>query len=194
LAQAFDAPKFDRTSKSKETEMSITMNRRRWIGLSLIGVAGAGALGALFAVPALGGGGPFGHGHGHGLWGRHGHHRFSEERVRAHVEWMLRGVDASAEQVDEITRIATATAADLHGARDRHADHAQIVAALSAETVDRAALETLRAEHVTAVETASHKLTDALAQIAEVLTPAQRAQLAAQHDKLRALHEAEAEE
>ena len=170
--------------------MSLTMNRRRWIGLSLIGVAGAGALAALVAAPAFGGG-PFGQGLLHGGWGRHGKHKFSEEHIRAHAEWMLRGVDASAEQVDEITRIATAAAADLHGARDRHADHAKIVAALSAETVDRAALEALRAEHVSALETASHKLTDALAQIAEVLTPAQRAELAAQHDKLRALHGAE---
>jgi protein CpxP len=168
--------------------MSFKMNRRRWIGLSLIGVAGAGALGALFAAPAFGGG-PLGH--GHGFWRGHGQHRLSEAQVRAHVEWILRGVDASEAQIDEITRIATATAQELRGVRDRRADHAQIVAALSGESVDRAALEALRAEHVTALEDASHKLTEALAQVAEALTPAQRAELAAQHEKLFTLHEAE---
>jgi protein CpxP len=174
--------------------MSFTMNRRRWIGLSLIGVAGAGALGALFAAPALGGG-PFGHEHGRHGWGwrRHGH-ALSEERIRAHVEWMLRGVDASAEQIDEIARIAADAAKELHAARDRRADHAAITAALSAEVVDRAALETLRAEHVAALEAASHKLTETLAQVAEVLTPAQRAELAAQHAKLLSLHDEGGEE
>jgi protein CpxP len=172
--------------------MRFAMNRRRWIGLSLIGVAGASALGGLLAAPALGGG-PLGFGHGHGGWGRHGHHRFSEERIRAHVEWMLRGIDVSAEQVDAITRIASEAARDLQGARDRRADHAAVVTALSGETVDRAALEALRAEHVAALESASHKLTEALAEIAEVLTPAQRAALAAQHEKLRALRDAETE-
>ena len=96
--------------------MRFRMNRRRWIGLSLAGLAGAGVFGTLFARPALGG--PFGPGHG---FGRHGHHRFDAEHVRAHVAWWLRSVDATPEQVDEITRIATETARELQGARDRAA-------------------------------------------------------------------------
>ena len=34
--------------------MKFQMNRRRWLGLSLAGLAGAGALGTLFAAPASG--------------------------------------------------------------------------------------------------------------------------------------------
>ncbi|MBM4382419.1 MAG: hypothetical protein FJ091_03520 [Deltaproteobacteria bacterium] len=61
--------------------MKFTMNRRRWIGLSLAGIAGAGALGALFAAPALGGGGGW-LGHGGGRWGHHGRHHFDESEIR----------------------------------------------------------------------------------------------------------------
>jgi Spy/CpxP family protein refolding chaperone len=171
--------------------MSFRMNRRRWVGLSLAGVVGAGALGALLAAPAFGRGGLFGH--GHGGWGRHGHQRLDEAHIRAHVEWLLRGNDATPEQIEEITRIASAAAQDLHGLRDRGRDHARLVTALSGETVDRAALEALRAEHVAALEDGSRKLTDALAQVAEVLTPAQRAALAAQHEKWSALRGGDAE-
>jgi Spy/CpxP family protein refolding chaperone len=160
--------------------MSFRMNRRRWVGLSLAGVVGAGALGALLAAPAFGRGGLFGH--GHGGWGRHGHQRLDEAHIRAHVEWLLRGNDATPEQIEEITRIASAAAQELHGLRDR-----------GRETVDRAALEALRAEHVAALEDGSRKLTDALAQVAEVLTPAQRAALAAQHEKWSALRGGDAE-
>jgi Spy/CpxP family protein refolding chaperone len=171
----------------EENVMQFQMNRRRWLGASLIGVAGAGALGALLAAPALGGpSGFFGHGP---RWGHHGAHRFDEERIREHVEWMLREVDASDAQIDAITRIASSTAKDLEGMREAHQGaHAQLVTALSGESVDRAALEALRSEHLAAAETASRQLTDALAQIAEVLTPAQRSALAAQHEKHWARH------
>jgi Spy/CpxP family protein refolding chaperone len=168
--------------------MNFTMNRRRWIGLSLAGVAGAGALGALFAAPALGGGGGW-LGHGGGRFGHHGRHHFDESDVREHVEWILRDANATDAQVDEITRIATATAQDLRGLREgARGAHDEIAAALGGESVDRAALEALRAEHLAAAETASRKLTDALAQVAEVLTPEQRKVLIEQHAKRRARH------
>ncbi len=160
--------------------MRFQMNRRRWLGLSLIGVVGAGALGALLAAPAFGGPrGLFGHGP---RWGHHGRHDFDEANVRRHVEWVLRGVDASDAQIDEITRIAALVAQDLHAGRDRAGDHARVAAALSGAQVDRDALEAMRAEHVAALEAASVKITEALAQIAEVLTPEQRAELAAEHE------------
>jgi protein CpxP len=161
--------------------MRLQMNRRRWLGLSLVAVAGAGALGALLAAPALGGPrGLFGHGP---RFGHHGAHRFDEAHVRRHVEWVLRGVDPSEAQVDEITRITTAAAQEMHAGRDRAADHAKITAALSGARVDREALEALRAGHVAALDAASVKLTEALAQVAEVLTPEQRAELAEEHAK-----------
>jgi Spy/CpxP family protein refolding chaperone len=63
--------------------------------------------------------------------------------------------------------------------RERHLDlRTQVRDVLAAPTVDRAKLEALRAEHLKVAEEASQKVTTALAEAAEVLTPAQRADLA----------------
>ena len=51
------------------------------------------------------------------------------------------------------------------------------VETLAAPTVDRAKLETLRADQMKLAETATKRATDAVADIADVLTPAQRADL-----------------
>jgi Spy/CpxP family protein refolding chaperone len=166
--------------------MGIRMNRRRWLGFSLLGVVSAGALGALLVAPARGG--PY----GHGGWWRHGRGPVSEERIRAHVEWMLRGIDVSGEQLDRIAAIAARTQGELRELRGEHGRaRGELLAALTGPTVDRAALEALRARHVAAADAASRKLTEALAEAAEVLTPEQRAQLAAQHAKLHAGEDAD---
>jgi len=61
--------------------------------------------------------------------------------------------------------------------------HGQLLAALSGETVDRAAIEAARVEAISAIDQGSKDLAKSLGDIAEVLTPAQRAQLAHLHDK-----------
>jgi Spy/CpxP family protein refolding chaperone len=55
----------------------------------------------------------------------------------------------------------------------------QAVALLSAEHVDRAALEALRAQQLQLAEQGSKRITQALADIADVLTVDQKKQLAA---------------
>ena len=62
--------------------------------------------------------------------------------------------------------------AKMHDARR------QAVALLSQQHVDRAALEALRADQLKLAENASQRLTQALADVADVLTPEQRQQLA----------------
>jgi Spy/CpxP family protein refolding chaperone len=63
--------------------------------------------------------------------------------------------------------------------RDRMREaRAQAVALLSEPTVDRGALEALRAGQLQAAEQASRRLTQALADVADVLTPEQRKQIA----------------
>ena len=57
--------------------------------------------------------------------------------------------------------------------------HQQLLAALTAPTVDRAAIETVRADAITRIDQGSKDLAKAVGDIAEVLTPAQRQQLAA---------------
>ena len=59
-----------------------------------------------------------------------------------------------------------------------HDARRQAVALLSQESIDRAALETLRAGQLQLAEQASKRFTQALADVADVLTPDQRKQLA----------------
>jgi periplasmic protein CpxP/Spy len=54
---------------------------------------------------------------------------------------------------------------------------------LAAQTVDRARLETLRAEQMQLADATSKRITEAVAEAAEVLNPAQRAELSRQIER-----------
>jgi Spy/CpxP family protein refolding chaperone len=99
------------------------------------------------------------------------------------MEWAidraLWSVDATAEQRKKITAIAERAADDIYALREQHlAGRQQIRQALAAATVDRAKIEALRAEQMKLADTASQRITAALVEAAEVLTPEQRADLA----------------
>jgi len=142
----------------------------------------AGAL--LFAVVA--GGAYVGSSHAHpGAAGRHAmwHGNFDAEssakRINAMVGWVLADVDATADQKTKIGNIAQAALKDLMPLRDEHkAARAKATELLSAAKVDRDAIEALRASEFKLAETASKRMTLAIADAAEVLEPAQRAKLA----------------
>ncbi len=109
------------------------------------------------------------------------------ERFERFVEWkvedMLDEVDASDDQRERVRAIATAAIADMGEFRDfKRAGREALVDALTQETVDRAALEALRQSKLEAADRASGRLLTALADAAEVLTPAQRAELAEELD------------
>jgi protein CpxP len=61
----------------------------------------------------------------------------------------------------------------------------QAIAALTQDTVDRPALEAARVAHLQLADQASKRLTQLLADVDEVLTPAQRTALAA---RLQQMH------
>ena len=147
---------------------------------------------ALFAAALLGlvGGGlastAIGHGmgRGHGGWGHHGSHgpmdpaRAQEhaERMVGHLTW---AIDATAEQKQKLTAIATSMVKDLLPVHEKMgAARARAIALLQQPQTDRAALETLRAEQIATADEASKRLTQGLADAADVLTPAQRTKLA----------------
>jgi len=154
--------------------------RRFWL------LAGAAAAAASIAACAQQGRGPDsaqGWG-GHGWGYRHGWHHGPMDaegmarRIDKSVEWVLSDVGASAEQKTRVATIARQAAADLAPLRDRHrAARRQAVELLAAPAIDRAAIERLRAEQLRHADDASKRLTQALADIAEALTPEQRAQL-----------------
>lgn len=158
---------------------SFWRKRRAWLGAAALGLVGLAAAGVAASPPGLLGHARHGLGHFRGHHG-HGPHALGEEDVRFTVAWLLREADASDEQVAAVTAIAMRAAADLAALRDAHrARRDAFTAALVA--ADRTALESLRGEEVAALESASQRLVTALADAAELLTPAQRQRLAEAH-------------
>lgn len=104
-------------------------------------------------------------------------------RLDEHVERMVKHfaveVDATPEQKDKLTAIAKSAAHDLAPLRgSMKRARQQAIDLMSAEKVDRAAIENLRAEQVALMDTASKRLTQALADAADVLSVEQRKKLA----------------
>lgn len=154
----------------------------------LAGIAGAIAtLGACAQQGPMGdradGARPMMHGHGHG-----GHGPMSAEdmsrRIDRMVERVLSDVDATPEQKQKVSAIAKQAAVDLAPLRDStRAARRQGIELLAASAVDRAALERLRTTQLQSMDQASRRMTQALADIAEVLTPEQRAKLRARMEQ-----------
>ena len=120
-----------------------------------------------------------------GWWGRHhgGHGEMHDpERALEHADYalgfVLSRVDASDEQQAAATAIVADAMEDLFDLREAHgAFREAFVAELTRPTIDRAALEALRAEQLELAEVASTRLIEAIADLAEVLTPEQRQEL-----------------
>ncbi len=128
---------------------------------------------------------------GRGHWGHHGNHdpEAMKEHLALGVERMLRHVDASDEQKDRATEIAESAFDALAPMLATHREgREQMVALLSEETIDREALEALRAEWVARFDAASRTLAGSLADLAETLTPEQRAELLEHRDGHRGWH------
>ena len=152
---------------------------------------GGGVIGAVVVGPSIGqgwyGDPPWQRGWGYGAPG--GHHgmgpggfgggMFGPSRFERGMDRVLWFIDASSEQRSKIRGVLERTADDLFALREKHIEgRREVMAALGAATIDRAKLETLRADQMKLAETASRRVTDALAEAAEVLTPTQRADLA----------------
>jgi periplasmic protein CpxP/Spy len=98
----------------------------------------------------------------------------------AHMDRVLTEAGATAEQkarIHTIMKGGLAAMGPLHGKLSD--THRQVHDILMAPSVDRAALERLRAERIADIDQASKVMVAALADSAEVLTPAQRAKLGA---------------
>ena len=113
-----------------------------------------------------------------GMMGGSGHSGM-HAMAMAHLTRMLDAAGASAEQQTQITAILHAgfqPMASLH--TDMRQTHERLHALLLAPTIDRAALEQLRASQIAQIDQASRTLVKAMADAAEVLRPDQRAKLA----------------
>ncbi len=94
------------------------------------------------------------------------------------TDWALSRIRASAEQRQQVQRIVQEAVRDLEPVKTQHQQHRQtLLEALGQATVDRDILQQVRSAEVQLLDTASNRLVDAMAEIAETLTPEQRTEL-----------------
>ncbi len=106
--------------------------------------------------------------------------------IERRVNRVLGLVDASTEQRQKVRSILESAGNDMYPIRQQRMENRkQIGQALAAATIDRAKIEQLRQEQVKLHDTASKRMTDAITEAAEVLTPAQRAELAKRMERRR---------
>ena len=162
-----------------------------WLGLLVLGLVGAVLIGtAIFSAPIASAAGSW-FGHEHRRWGHGGGH--DPEQVRDHAEraagWFSDHIDASDEQSEQIRAIVVASVDDFMAQTDEHRGHRDaFVAALVGDTIDRAELERIRSAELALAEDLSRTLVSSLADLAEVLTPEQRAELAELREHFRGGH------
>jgi Spy/CpxP family protein refolding chaperone len=145
---------------------------RRWrvAGLAAA-VAGVLAIGACSHTPHRG----WGDGPAAGQMDPERASRFAERMA----DRLVSEVDGTPEQKQRIAAIAKDAMTDLAPLREQaRTARRQSIDLLRAPTVDRAAIETLRAGQVALADGASKRLARAMADAAEVLTPEQRGRLA----------------
>jgi protein CpxP len=141
-------------------------------------IAGAALAGSIAAVAGAAGMGACGLHQGI----MHGTHGAAD--VSAHVDHMLKHlyveIDATDAQKAQITPLVKQAVNDLMPLHSQlQAAHTQALQALTQGTVDRAGLEAARVAHLQLADQASKRLVQLLADVDDVLTPAQRSALAA---------------
>lgn len=153
--------------------------RYGWIIAAAVAVAVAGGAGLAMATDAVTPGRAAQMATKAGWGGGFGGPRF---------EQMLREIDATEEQTDRLWDIAGETVTAMWPTmREFRSARREAVELFSAETIDREALEALRADRIAALDAASRTMVDKLADAAEVLTPEQRAKVI-QHIEERRSH------
>lgn len=113
--------------------------------------------------------------------------------ISAHVDHMLKHfyveVDATDAQKAQIGPLVKQAVGDLLPLHDElRSAHAQVIQALEQPTVDRAALEAARTEHLKVADQASKRIVQLLADVGDVLTPAQRKAFAEHLQHMHGMH------
>lgn len=170
----------DATITPEPSPSSTAPSRRRffrWAAITAAAVVAALATGV--GIKA------FAHGWGGGAWHRGGlmGAPIDPAHLDAHLDRMLKHlyveIDATEAQKQALAPIVKAAARDLLPMRDKFRDaHGRVARLLAQPTIDRAALESLRASQLKLAEDASKRLTQAFADVADVLTPDQRKAIA----------------
>jgi Spy/CpxP family protein refolding chaperone len=151
---------------------------RRWM-IAALAAASIAAVGATMSwhdrAEARG---PMMGGPGFGLEGGPVDPAVMGKRIDAMVQWMLADIDATDDQRAKIATILKGAANDLAPLRAQHRDaRRSTMQLLAAPTIDRAKLEAIRVQQMQLADTATRRMTQAIADAAEVLNPDQRAKL-----------------
>ncbi len=152
--------------------------RRRFFRRAAIAAMIAGLAGGIGAK-AFGHGG-YGDGHrGGGFMSGPIDPAQMEARVNRMLGHLYVDINATEEQKQKIDPIVKSAAKELIPLRQQmRTARKQAMELFTKETIDRAAIEKLREEQIKLAEQASKRFTQALTDVAEVLTPAQRTELA----------------
>jgi Spy/CpxP family protein refolding chaperone len=98
----------------------------------------------------------------------------SADAMRQHLYSTLSVTDAQKTKLDPLMKQTATDFGDFHA--QLGSGHEEIMGLLTANTVDRVALERLRTARMREMDLVSKRLVDHLADVAEALTPAQRQQ------------------
>jgi Spy/CpxP family protein refolding chaperone len=150
----------------------------------ILGVALAGGILGAFATTSFsqGFGGGFGPPFHMTVRGPMGFGPLTTEQLVDRADRAVRHVaielDASADQQAKLEAIVKSAVTDLAPMRDKvRATHQKVRELLTASTVDRGAIEKLRAEQVATMDSLSKRIAQAVGDAAEVLSPDQRRKL-----------------
>ncbi len=157
--------------------------RARMILLVLFVIAAAGM--AAFASSAFsqGFGAPW---HARAFWGQTFDPAAIEDRADRVVRHFSIEVDATPDQQERLRGIVRSAVRDLVPLRDKAASSRQRGRELLTQTtIDRAAIETLRAEQMALADQATRRVSHALTDAATVLSPEQRRKIAERIDRWR---------
>ena len=148
--------------------------RRGWLFVTTIALAAAifGAIGS--RAVSYAGFGP-GHWHGGGFMRGPLSPADAESRADRAIRHVAIELDATPEQQEKLRTIAKAAVKDLLPMRDKAmAGRERAQSLLTAPTVDRGAIEAFRVEQMGLGDAATKRVAQAVADMAEVLTPEQR--------------------
>ena len=156
-----------KTHFPQDTGRSIAAAGRPWVLMLLAAAALTLGISAVGQTPAAGAMPPEAHHAGMAP----GH---SADAMRQHLYSTLSVTDAQKTQLDPLMKQTATDFGDFHA--QLGSGHDEIMTLLTANTVDRSALERLRAAKIREMDLVSKRLVDHLADMAEALTPAQRKQ------------------
>lgn len=164
----------------------LTRPRRHgfWFGLFVGGLAGI-VLGGVVVTTAKVSASPLrwmssAHGHmGHGRFAGLQNPELAKEHAAFAAEWVLSRVDATPEQKEQVNLVLGNAIDSLVPLAEQHRGNRRaFVSELTRPEIDRATIEGIREVELTLMDQASRTLVKSFADVAEVLTPEQRAELA----------------